>query len=169
MAGATGLVGLMDTQQAFWNLQQGSSWNGNFPAGMGLVYNGAAAGNIPTSIAVTFDQANYGAGAYIQTNSYGPFTATVLLYDSDYLEIGSYSVGGTSDGNVGTALFIGMIDSSPEVYAVAFLAYGTGTQEPDFAVGTLGIENGTIPEPASFLLMGPALLGLGMLKRRLIP
>ena len=166
LAGATGWVGLVDTGEAFWNLQQGAGWNGNFPSGMGLIYNGVVWGNTPTSIAVVFDQPNYGAGAYIQANWLGSFTATVSLYDSDYLLLGSYSADGTSDHNAGTALFIGMLDTSPEVYAVEFVVSGAGHQ-PDFAVGTLGIENGAVPEPASFLLVGPALLALGMLKRRL--
>lgn len=170
--GATGLVGLSDTGQSFLNLQEGVSWSGDFQNGMGLIYNAAAFGNTPTGIAITFDEPTYGAGAYIQADYYGSFTATVVLYDIDYQEIGSYTTNGVSAPNPGTALFIGITDSDLEVYAAQFLAYGIGPSEPDFAIGTLGIRTiaggpGGIPEPASFLLIGPALLGVGMLKRRL--
>ena len=176
-AGATGLVGLEGTGQGFQNWQQGASWYGNMPADMGIIYNGATDGNTPTGITVNFDSGNYGAGAYIQSYFYGPFTATVELFDSSSQPIGSYTTTGTAGYAPGTALFIGMLDSSPDVYAAEFWAYGVsglppGGFEPDFGIGTAGIRNTPytppgVPEPVTFLLLGPALIGMGMLKRRL--
>ena len=172
-AGATGMVGLEGTGQGFYNLQQDSTWLGNFPSGMGLIYNGSLFGNVPTGIAVTFDSGNYGAGAYIQSYFYGPFTATVELFDSSSQPIGSYTTTGTAGYAPGTALFIGMLDSNPDVYVAEFWAWGIGGDyEPDFGIGTAGIRNTPytppgVPEPVTFLLLGPALIGMGMLKRRL--
>jgi hypothetical protein len=166
------MVGLDGTGQGFYNLQQDVTWFGGFQSGMGLVYNGAGFGNTPTGIVVTFDGGNYGAGAYIQTDWAGLFTATETLYDSSFQVIGTYTTTGISNYNdPGTTLFIGMLDSNPEVFAAEFWATSNQTGYPSFAIGTLGIRTTPyapgIPEPVTFLLLGPALVGMGMLKRRL--
>ena len=80
LGGVTGSVGLVGTLQGFYNLQQGATWAGNFPASMGLVYNGAAFGNTPTGIAATFDSAVYGVGAHSQL-----FSDFCLSTDSEML------------------------------------------------------------------------------------
>ncbi len=173
--GATGLVGLSEPSENFYNFKQGTSWSGNFPDGMGMIYNGSAYGNTPVPIALTFDAANYGAGAWITSNTYGPFTATITLYDADYQELGSYTMDGVMGGpGEGSPLFLGLMDTSAEVWAAEFVAYGGGAfPEPDFAIGLAGIRTspgggpGGVPEPATFLLIGPALLAAGLLKKRL--
>lgn len=156
--GQTGLVGLFDTAQGFYNLQQGTSWFGNFTSGMGLVYNGGAGdfGNTPTDISVTFDEAQYGVGAYIQADFYGPFAATITLYDASYQLLGSFSANGTSDGNPGTALFIGASDPINPAWAAQFDVVDQFGND-DIAIGTVLMST---PEPESLLLMGSALLGL---------
>jgi hypothetical protein len=136
---------------------------------MGLLYNGASYGSTPSSMVVTFDQANYGAGTWIDADFFGDFLATVQLYDINMQPLGSpFTVGGVSGVS---AVFLGITDTAAEVWAAEFVAYGTGSFEPDFAIGTLSIAtspvNPTIPEPASFLLIGPALLAAGLLKKRL--
>jgi PEP-CTERM motif len=162
--GQTGLIGLFDTQEGFYSLQQGPAWAGNFAAGMGLVYNGAAFGNTPTDISLTFDQAENGVGAFIQADYLGPFTATITLYDALDQALGSFSAGGTSDQNPGTALFIGAFDYTDQVWAAQFHVvdlYGNN----DFSIGTAELPS-TVPEPASLLLMGSGLLGLATFIRR---
>jgi len=158
--GATGSVGLVGTLQGFYNLQDGFSWGGGFPFGMGLIYNGAAFGNTPTQIAATFDNGVWGAGAWIQDNYIGvPFTATIELFDSSYLPLGSFSAGGVGNN----LLFVGAFSSTP-IWAVQFDLVDQGGNE-DFAIGTL--QTGT-PEPNTLLLVVPSALGLaGVLRRRL--
>ncbi len=166
----TGVVGLGDTQEGFYSLQQGSSWGGNFPTGMGLIYNGASFGNTPTYIALLLDQAQFGLGAWIQADFYGAFTATLTLYGSDLQELGSFTTGGTSEYNPGTGLFIGGWDPLQEVWAATFSATGPSGNEPDFSLGTVKFAGSTIPttipEPSSLLLIGPVLGGLALLRRR---
>jgi PEP-CTERM motif len=162
--GQTGLVGLVGTGQGFYNLQQGVSWGGNFANGMGLVYNGGLFGNTPTDITLTFDQAESGVGAFIQSDYFGPFLATITLYDVNYQLLGTFSAGGTSDGNVGTALFIGAFDSTDPIWAAQFNVvdlYGND----DFAIGTAKL-GAAVPEPESLFLIGSALLGLAAFIRR---
>jgi len=162
--GVTGEVGLVGTLQGFYNLKQGSSWNGNFATGMGLIYNGAAFRNTPTQIATTFDVGLYGAGAWIQSNFYGPFTASIELFDSSYQSLGLFTTGGVSNGNPGTALFIGALDTVPDVWAAQFDVIDQ-FGDHDFAIGTLGVS--TTPEPGTLLLVVPSALGLaGVLRRR---
>lgn len=165
-SGITGNVGLVGTFQGFYNLQQGTSWNGNFPNGMGLIYNGALFGNTPTGIAATFDMGVHGAGAWIQSDYYGPFTATIELFDVNYLSLGTFSMAGVADGNPGTALFIGGFDASglADVWAAQFTVVDQFGID-DAAIGTLKL--GTTPEPSSLLLFGSSALGLaGYIRRR---
>jgi len=163
--GYTGTVGLNGGFQNFYNLQQGVSWNGTFPSGMGLVYNGRLFGNTDAGIVTTFDMGVYAAGAFIQSDYYGPFTAYITLFDQNSLVIGTFSANGYSQFAPGTALFLGAYDTVP-FYAVQFDVvdqYGIN----DVAIGTEWFN--TTPEPGTLVLFGSSVLGLaGYLRRRFL-
>jgi len=164
-SGLTGEVGMNGTGDPFYVVQQGSSWFGNLPNGMGMIYNGNALGNTPAGIAATSDSGVYGMGAYIQTDYDGPFTAEIDLYDGSFNFLGSYTEIGNADQGPDLSIFIGAYDDNPDVYAAVFTAWGTGPNEPDFAIGNLDLR--LVPEPGSFLLMGSALAGLaGVIRRK---
>ena len=159
-------------------------WISNFDEGMGVVYNGVDFGNSPGPIELLFLQDQFAVGAYISSSFLGNFTATIEMFDSAGNSLGSYDATGNQDFTPGNALFIGAF-SNTAVRLVTFNATGTGGAgvEPDFAIGTarlgLGDLNGCeidddfchevedeVPEPASFLLLTPALLGLVAFARR---
>ncbi len=165
--GVTGLVGNVGTQQPFEVRQQGVSWNGNFPANMGVLYNGVSTlNNTPADMAATFGVGVFGAGAYIQAFQAGAFTATVTLFDINDQVLGSFSAQGNSSTQ-GTALFIGAYDTSADVYAIQFNVKDINNND-DFAIGTLRLQNTAVPEPGTLLLLGPSALGLaGVIRRRM--
>lgn len=166
--GNTGLAGNTSTQNINI-LQQGVTWSGNFADGMGVLYNGVETlGNSPTAIGVTFDQAVFGVGAYIQGDLFGAFTGTITLLDANLDPIFSFSADGTSDQNVGTALFIGAYDTTADVWGAIF-----STNDNDFGIGDMLLQTSPnapppVPEPGTLLLVAPSLLGLaGMLRNRM--
>jgi len=168
----TGWVGLNATGQNFETRQQGSTWNGNFASGMGLVYNGGSdgSGHTPTDVVLLFNQAEYGAGAYVESGEYGAFTATITLYDSSDAVIDSFVEAGDSENDPGTAIFIGAYDPTADVWAVGFNILNAD-QVDDVGIGTAGLMDSppaTTPEPASVLLIAPALLGLAAFGRKRI-
>jgi hypothetical protein len=165
--GATGTVDLPnDMGQDFYNFQQGNGWSGNFPAGMGLIYNGFVFGAQPLDIAISFASGIAGVGAYIQADKFGPFSATITLFDQNNNSLGSFTANGVSNGTVGTALFIGASNSTGGVYAAQFNVVDVNGNN-DFAIGTVNF-NSSIPEPSSFLLFGSSALGVaGVIRRRL--
>lgn len=169
--GETGFIGLNNTGENFYNLQQDVSFYGNFSPSMGLIYNGAYLSNIPTEIVATTDQGVFGIGAYIQATYYGAFTATITLFDSNFDVLGSFSANGNSSGaNDGSALFIGAYDNAlSDVYAAQFSvvdAYNN-VHGQDFVIGTMGLATTVpAPEPVSLLLMVSGLLTMAVFARR---
>ena len=160
----TGTVGLNGGFQNFYNLQEGSTWNGQFANGEGILYNGRLFGNTDAGFVATFDQGIRGVGAFIQSDYYGPFTATITLFDASYQVLGSFTANGNSGFGPGTALFIGAYDNVP-IYAAEFDVidqFGLN----DVAIGQMNIN--TTPEPGTLVLFGSSVLGLaGYLRRRI--
>jgi hypothetical protein len=142
----TGEVGLVGTMQGFYNLQQGVSWGGSFPNGMGLVYNGAYFGNSPTGIAATFDSPVYGVGAYVQFNYLSlPYYASLTLFDANYQQIDSIRL---TDLTPGTTVWLNLSEGTQDVWAAQFDVTPT-------------------PEPGTLVMLGTSALGLaGVLRRR---
>lgn len=167
--GATGMVGLISSQN-MEGRQQPGSWNGDFPTGMGVRYNGVTTlGNTPGGILATFNQAEFGVGAWIQPDEIGTFTATISLLDSSLNVIGTFTQSANSTNNAGTGLFLGAYDSTADVFGILFETTFPGHND-DFAIGEmrLGHPQTTVPEPSSLLLMGSSVLGLaGVLRRRM--
>jgi len=184
--GATGTIGLVNGGlQGFYSFHEGPlpaiNWAGNFPSGMGVLYNGfqfgcalKGVGCQPAGIKIAFNSPVEGVGAYIQGTNHGPFSATITLFGQNGNSLGSFTADGVSDTIEGTALFIGASSAVP-IFAAQFDANSAGNpSDPnclagceDFAIGTVKFGS-PIPEPSSLLLFTSSALGVaGVIRRRL--
>ena len=150
---------------------QGTSWAGDFPVGDILLYN---LGNGPISI--DFASPVYGAGAYIESHSFGDYTAVIAAaYDGGTL-LGSESFSGISSPGTSrgySAVFAGLESSSADITEVIFsLSAAPGGDTSDFAIDTLDLNGPPIiPAPdagCTSWLLGMAFLGLGIFRKNLV-
>jgi hypothetical protein len=149
----------------------GASWgpaSGAFVNGDAVIWaNDGTNGTGP--IALTFPSV-FGAGAAIQADQPGQFTAQIQLY-AGATSLGTESL--TSD-STGDAIFIGALDTANEVTKAVFSLTAVtagdsyGNALGDFAVDTLNLkESGaSTPEPGSVLMLVGGLAGLSLLRRR---
>lgn len=171
-AGAwSGEVGIEDAPGKvgdFARVDQGPYFTGNFaPNTPLLVNNGGYTGT--GNIAILFGSAPAaGAGAQIQGNWYGPFTATISAYDIHHNYLGSFTEIGLSDSNHdGSAIFIGLLSTSADIGLVTFHVLD-GNDQNDFGIGpvTFTAAPGEVPEPLSLALVAACLGTLAVFRRR---
>ncbi len=142
-------------------LNQDSGWSGNFNPGDALVWT-----NSPGQGPLTFNFAApvSGAGAQIETDYFGAFTAQICDQRGNcFVENGD---GEPTNDN--TAIFIGLADD-PGITALTFTILDAQGDPADFAINQLDVTTGApVPEPTSLLLLGTGLLSAaGKLRRKL--
>jgi hypothetical protein len=149
--------------------QQGTDFTGNFAAGDGLL--SLPDGDKSDVFDLTFSGAAvYGLGAQIEPVSgyTGAFTGMMKLYGTNNALLGEISVAGdaTRAGD-DSAVFLGASSSVPIAYVAFFVEEGSPyfPVEGDLAINELSLSE-TVPEPASVLLLAPALLAFAGLRRR---
>ncbi len=79
--------------------QQNSGWSGNFAPGTALLWTASAG----PDITLTFAQPVYGAGAQIQADYFGAFTAEVIVNGTQHFT----ETGNSTSAGDNSAIFIG--------------------------------------------------------------
>ena len=156
----------------FLTAQQGVTWGGNFDYGENLVWTGnpnlvsPVGGGGPFVIQLANPVGGIGFG--IQADLYGPFTASVGIYDKNLNFQTTLTFSGVSNalGN-GSNLFIGIQDTTAvNIGAVIIDTLSSGYPwDHDFALDAVSFNYST-PEPGTLLLLGSGLIGAAGLVRR---
>ena len=123
----------------FERRDQGTGWNGNFANGDALLW---TSGNVGPMI-IEFASPVAAAGAQIQRNSFGTFTAEIQVFDSGDTMIASFSLPGdsTADGD-NSAIFLGVQDTSA---TIARIEYNVDSTSADFSINQLDIGAAGVP------------------------
>lgn len=151
---------------------QGTSWFGNFAPGARLLSAGRVDPEGPLSI--VFDKTKPGlsaVGAQIETRAYSPpdFDGVIAVYDKlDHL-LETYTRKGHSVNFADdSAIFLGVARLTADIFRVDF---NIGVIGFEFAINQVdliqGVATPPLPEPSGLPLLGLALLGAALLRRRL--
>lgn len=149
----------------FQRLTQSTGWIGNFAVGEELLYS-----NGQGPIRLVFDAPIEGAGAQIQSNSSGVFSATIEAFDTGGTSLGMLSVDGHSDAAADdSAVFIGVLsDTGNTIGAIEInIAHPTDIND-DFAINDVRIQqadagSSPVPESANNAVWAAILLALPLL------
>lgn len=145
----------------FERRDQDTGWTGNFPAGEALLWTQY----VGPDITLTFASPVFGAGARIQSDYYGAFTARISASDGSLL--GSFTHDGNSNGVRGEAIFIGVLSTQADVGSITFTLDSAAGQPNNFAIGTVLLNStAPVPEPESLAMMFAGLGVLGAVARR---
>ena len=150
----------------FQGLTQGNGWNGNFANGDHLLYTGTSYGSQggPVELMSFSSGAVSAAGAQIQADYYGSYTAEITAYDSLGNILGQYTENGVANGNGdNSAIFLGIQSSSAKITAIEFSLTADVGSTSDFAINQFDFTPGVaspVPEPATITMLGIGIVGL---------
>jgi len=123
--------------------QSSGGWDGNFAPGDHLLWTESA--NVGPMI-ISFNNPVNGAGAQIQADFFGPFTATINAYDASSTLIGSFTINGNSNPNAdNSAIFLGVMDTSPTIKRIEYSV--SSVFNNDFAINQLDLIDPTASIP----------------------
>lgn len=146
-----GTVTVTNPSGNFERRNQNNGWAGNFAPGDPLLWTQNTVG----PMVISFGSPVSGAGAQIQRDSFGGFTATIDVFDAGNNLLASFNLAGSStSAGDNSAIFLGAVDASPTISRIEYSVDG-GTQ--DFAINQLDIGGQQVPTMSH---MGLVLLGL---------
>ena len=138
-------------------LDQSTGWGGNFAPREALLWN-RQNGN---AIELNFNTPVSQAGAQIQDDFFGSFTATISAFDSLNNLLGTFTENGNSTGAADdSAIYIGVAASG--ISRITFSVSGGGNGINDLAINhvTINGDVSAVPEPATMTLLGFGIAGL---------
>jgi len=138
----------------FQRRDQGNGWDGNFAPGDHLLW---TQGGGPITV-FQFSTPVYAAGAQVQADFFGDFTAQISELDSHGNILFSFTTSGVSTSNGdNSAPFLGISSTTP-IAGIEFSVLSATSSPTDFAINQLDIS--TVPEPSAIVT---AALGISML------
>jgi hypothetical protein len=142
---------------------EGNGWAGNFTPGDQLLWNQDQS----ESIDIAFATPVAGAGAQIQADTYGPFSGTLTAYGAGLSVLDTYNFTGVSNGdNDGSAIFAGMLSSTPDIYGVSFEMDGGDLAIDTLFLNTTNTTSGVPDGGLTLALLGTAFSGMAVLRRK---
>ena len=159
-AGGLGASVTTDDPSGLVRVDEGNSWVGNFTVGDHLITNNQLAF---APLTIDFATPISGAGAKIQLDSSGPFTASIEAF-SGSTSLGTFMEDGNSTSlEDGSAIFIGVLDTTPSITSLVFGIENPPSFQGDFAIDSLLINTSSVPEPTSSVMaMFAIAVGLGI-------
>jgi hypothetical protein len=139
-------------------VDQGNGWNGSFAPGDAVLWTNAN----PGPLSLVFSTPVFGAGAQIEANYFGAFTARIEAFNASGTSLGYFDVDGTSaPAGDNSAIFVGVLDSTADIKKLVFNVTKTANSAiTDFAINKLSLQTTAAPVPTPALL--PGLVGLGL-------
>lgn len=142
-------------------------WDGNFTPGDIVADTQNIVG---TTMTLAFHTPVRTAGAQIQWNSLGDFTAEIEAFSGNHL-LASFTEAGQgnySSAN-GSAIFLGVTDDVPEITSIVFEMVCPGGSNPGcygFGIDEVSISGVPVPEPSSLAVLLFALIGVWFCAKR---
>lgn len=109
-------VTVSDASGPLVRIDQSSGWNGNFAPGDALLWSQATG-----PMVIEFSVPVSAAGAQIQNDSFGPFTAQIDVFDPSSSPLVTFMVAGNSDSAAdNSAIFVGVQDTSATIKRIEY-------------------------------------------------
>jgi hypothetical protein len=139
-----------DDLSGLLRVDEGNSWTGNFTVGDHLINNN---GFSEFAMTIAFAVPISGAGAQIQLDKRGPFTATIEAFSGN-TSLGLFTEDGLSTtAEDGSAIFLGVLDTTTPITSIVFGIENPPAFAGDFAINTVSLNTAiAVPEPSSIVL-----------------
>ena len=161
-------IAATDDGNGLIRLDEDNGWGGNFSPGDRLLNNNS--GNL-FPLTISFALPIFGAGANIQMDAQGAFTAQIEAFNG-VTSLGTFTEDGISNANDdGSAIFLGILDDTQEITSIVFTLSASAPASNDFAINALQLSDttspgGEAPEPGTIALSAIGIAAAGLVTRR---